>query len=313
MQLKWTALILASGLLMACQNQSNKPNTKPETTKSTTSEVTTENTKTQAPNYEHMVHFAGGSYLIGSETGLPNEKPVYEVTLKAFYIDQSPVTVAAFRKFIKSTGYKTEAEKFGDSGVFNFKTQQWELKPGTTWEYPLGPGEAAANDEHPVTHVSWNDAQAYAQWAGKRLPTEAEWEVAARSGKSNGQRFSWGQQLLIDGAYQANVWQGNSIATNTNEDGYLFTSPVGAFGKNEAGLTDMGGNVWNWCEDTYAPYPGNPTPYKRNEQIKVIRGGSFFFDQNSENSYTVSGRSFNSLETSLFNTGFRCAADAPEK
>ncbi len=253
-----------------------------------------------------MIFFEGGSFIMGSETGLPNEKPAHEVIIDPFFIDKSPVTVAQFKSFIEATGFKTEAEKFGDSGVFNLEKQTWELLPGATWLKPFGPTGPDAENSHPVTHVSWNDAVAYAEWAGKRLPTEAEWEYAARSGKNSGEKFSWGNEISINGQYFANTWQGEINAPETN-DGYLYTSPVGVFGANEAGLTDMGGNVWQWCADTYKPYPGSNEPYRVDPNVKVIRGGSFFFDQNGEDSFSVSGRSMNSKETSLFNTGFRCA------
>jgi sulfatase modifying factor 1 len=231
------------------------------------------------------------------------------VSVEPFYIDKSPVTVAQFRQFIQTTGFKTEAEKFGDSGVFNFDRQAWELLPGANWRKPFGPSGPNAEDNHPVTHVSWNDAVAYAEWAGKRLPTEVEWEYAARSGENSGEKFSWGNEVSKDGLYFANVWQG-PINSTESLDGYLFTSPVGAFGENKAGLTDMGGNVWEWCADNYKPYPGNPEPVREDPKVKIIRGGSFFYDQSGEDSYSVSGRSMNSHETSLFNTGFRCAKDA---
>jgi formylglycine-generating enzyme len=253
-----------------------------------------------------MVFFEGGTFLMGSETGLPNEKPVHEVKIEPFYIDKSPVTVAQFRAFVEATGFKTEAEKFGDSGVFNLEKQTWELLPGAFWKKPFGPSGPDAENNHPVTHVSWNDAVAYADWAGKRLPTEAEWEYAARSGKNSGEKFSWGNEISLNGQYFANTWQG-TISEPEVKDGYMFTSPVDAFGENESGLTDMGGNVWQWCADTYKPYPGSNESYRIDPNVKVIRGGSFFFDQNGEDSFSVSGRSMNSHETSLFNTGFRCA------
>ncbi|MBW6533852.1 MAG: formylglycine-generating enzyme family protein [Mariniphaga sp.] len=259
-------------------------------------------------NTSEMVFFEGGTFLMGSETGLPNEKPVHEVKIEPFHIDKTPVTIVQFKAFVEATGFKTEAEKFGDSGVFNLEKQTWELLPGAFWKKPFGPSGPDAEDNHPVTHVSWNDAVAYAEWAGKRLPTEAEWEFAARSGKNSGEKFSWGNEISVNGQYFANTWQGEINASET-KDGYLFTSPVGAFGENEAGLTDMGGNVWQWCADTYKPYPGNNEPYRIDPNVKVIRGGSFFFDQSGEDSFSVSGRSMNSHETSLFNTGFRCAGN----
>jgi formylglycine-generating enzyme len=256
-----------------------------------------------------MIYFEGGTFTMGSETGLSNERPTHQVKIEPFFIDKHPVTVAQFRKFTEATGYKTEAEKFGDSGIFSIEKQTWELIPGTTWQKPFGPSGPDAEADHPVTHVSWNDAVAFAKWAGKRLPTEAEWEYAARSGKNSGNKFSWGNEVSLNGQYLANIWQGEINAPLTT-DGYLFTSPVGIFGENEAGLTDMGGNVWQWCADVYKPYPGSAEVYRINPDVKVIRSGSFFFDQNGENSFSVSGRSMNSHETSLFNTGFRCAKSA---
>ena len=264
--------------------------------------------KADIPDME-MIFFEGGKFQMGSKNGLPNEQPVHDVTLKPFYIDKTPVTVAQFRAFVKATDFKTEAEKFGDSGVYNLEKQNWELLPGAFWLKPFGPSGPEAEDNHPVTHVSWNDALAYAKWTGKRLPSEAEWEYAARSGKNNGNKFSWGNKISVNGKYFANTWQG-PINQPKAEDGYLFTSPVGAFGENQAGLTDMGGNVWQWCEDNYKSYPGNQEPVREDPNVKVIRSGSFFFDQNGEDSFSVSGRSMNSIETSLFNTGFRCAKDA---
>ena len=263
--------------------------------------------KTVVPAAE-MIYFEGGTFLMGSENGLANETPVHKVTVKPFYIDKTPVTVAQFSQFVEVTGFKTEAEKFGDSGVFNFEREAWELLPGATWRKPFGPSGPDAEDNHPVTHVSWNDAVAFAEWAGKRLPTEVEWEYAARSGKNSGEKFSWGNEVSKDGKYFANVWQG-PINSTESLDGYLFTSPVGAFGENEAGLTDMGGNVWEWCAGNYKPYPGNPERVREDPKVKIIRGGSFFYDESGEDSYSVSGRSMNSHETSLFNTGFRCAKD----
>ena len=257
-----------------------------------------------------MIFFEGGTFLMGSENGLPQESPVHKVTVKPFSIDKSPVTVAQFRVFIKNSNYKTEAEKFGDSGVYNMNTQNWELLSGAKWSKPFGPAGPDAENDHPVTHVSWNDAVAFANWAGKRLPTEAEWEFAARSGKNSENKFSWGNEVSVNGKYFANTWQGTQQTPQT-PDGYLYTSPVGVFGETEAGLTDMGGNVWQWCADNYKAYPGSKNAIQEDEKLKVIRGGSFFFDQYGEDSFSVSGRSVNSSETSLFNTGFRCAKDAP--
>lgn len=280
---------------------------KTEPNKETNQNNTSTNKSTSLPESE-MIYFDGGTFLMGSETGLPQEKPVHEVTIKSFYIDKSPVTVAQFQKFIEQTQFKTEAEKFGDSGVFNIDAKNWELLPGAYWLKPFGSNGPDAEPNHPVTHISWNDAVAFARWAGKRLPTEAEWEFAARSGKNSTNKFSWGNEETVDGKYFANTWQGTLEAPKTS-DGYLYTSPVGIFGENEAGLTDMGGNVWQWCSDNYTSYPGSPAPVQEDPNVKVIRSGSFFFDEYGADSYSVSGRSMNSHETSLFNTGFRCAKD----
>ncbi len=255
-----------------------------------------------------MIAFEGGTFMMGSDVGLPQERPAHKVTLKSFSIDKSPVTVAQFKLFVETTGYKTEAERFGDSGVFNLEIKNWELLKGAFWRKPFGPNGPEAQENHPVTHVSWNDAIAYSKWAGKRLPTEAEWEFAARSGKNTGEKFSWGNQVSENGKYFANTWQG-TLENPENKDGHLFTCPVGTFGENTAGLTDMGGNVWQWCADNYKAYPGSTAPIREDNNVKVIRSGSFFFDQYGEDSFSVSGRSMNSHETSLFNTGFRCAKD----
>lgn len=257
-----------------------------------------------------MVYFAGGSFMMGSEKGLPQEQPVHQVSVKSFKIDKFPVSVKEFSRFVQATRYVTDAEKFGDSGVFDFNTSSWALVPGANWKYPMGSNSSPAEENYPVTQVSWNDAVAYASWAGKRLPTEAEWEYAARcSGKST-TKFSWGDELIMEGKYRANVWQGSDLTAKQGADGFPAVAPVGSFPETPCGLSDMGGNVWNWCTDTYKPYPGSTVADPQNEQAKVIRGGSFFFDQNGADSYSSTGRASNTAETSLFNTGFRCAVSA---
>ena len=296
-------VIIVSLFLMGCHQRKNKERTNSDAIKTELSKPLSQS----RADTSGMVYFAGGNFMMGAETGLSNEKPVHQVTVKPFYIDRTPVTVADFRRFIKSTGYITDAENFGDAGVFNFQKNEWELVSGATWDHPFGPDGEKAQDNHPVTQVSWNDASAYAEWAGKRLPSEAEWEYAARCGGKNKSRFSWGNELVVNGKYQANVWQGDQLTDAQGADGFAFTSPVGYYGKTDCGLTDMGGNVWNWCADVYAAYPGSHYQFQPKENVRVIRGGSFFFDANGAYSYTVSGRSMNSIETSLFNTGFRCA------
>lgn len=290
-------------ILISCN--SNSKNTSQSNEKDSLSNKTVE--ATSAPK---MISFKGGTFTMGTNNATANEKPAHQVTVKAFELDKSPVTVAEFSKFVEATKYVTDAEKFGDSGVYNFTTQGWELKKGAYWLYPLGRELSKAQMDHPVTQVSWNDAEAYCKWAGKRLPTEAEWEFAARNAGKPDISYSWGNSLIQNDKYMANVWQGENITDAQGADGFTYTSPVGYFGTNASGLTDMGGNVWNWCKDVFQLYPGNNKPYNVEQLTKTMRGGSFFFDENLEKSYTVTFRAPNTAETSLFNIGFRCAKDA---
>ena len=297
-------------IMFSCSgNKSNNANK--NTAKATNKENVEQNDNTKsAPdskNMGEMILVKGGDFIMGSDN-LTDAAPAHKVTIKSFYIDKTPVTVAMFRSFVKATNFKTEAEKFGDSGVYNLELQKWELLPGAYWIKPLGPDGPDAEDNHPVTQVSWNDAVAFAEWAGKRLPTEAEWEYAARNGKNSGDKYSWGNNVLKNGKYAANTWQG-TIKVPEITDGFLYTSPVGIFGENELGLTDMGGNIWQWCADVYKAYPGSNLNIPGNDKVRVTRGGSFFYDEKGEESFSVYYRSKNSIETSLFNTGFRCAKD----
>jgi sulfatase modifying factor 1 len=297
-------ILVLSVIFLACSsNQGDK-------SKSGNGKINSEEVKEspKSANASEMVYFEGGTFLMGSSSGTPQEQPVHEVKVKSFRIDKYPVTVKEFRQFIEATRYQTDADTFGDSGVFDFNASNWALVPGANWQYPLGKNSPLAEENHPVTQVSWNDASAYAAWVGKRLSTEAEWEYAARCGGKSNSKFSWGDKLIKDGKYMANVWQGDDLSAKQGADGFVLTSPVGSFGKTPCGLADMGGNVWNWCSDVYQPYPGNNSPFRYNPESRVIRGGSFFFDQNGENSYSATGRASNTQETSLFNTGFRCAA-----
>lgn len=259
------------------------------------------------PAHKGMVFIRGGSYLMGSNDGLPEEKPVHEVTVHDFWLDSNDVTVADFRKFIQETNYKTDAEKFGNSAVFNLKEKKWELVNGATWQFPLGPQEPKAADDNPVTQVSWNDAMAYCKWKGKRLPTEEEWEYAARGGKNTESKYAWGNSLVVGGKYQANVWEGSFPLTNTNADGFQYTSPVGYFGRTSLGLADMGGNVWQWTSSVFHLYNSDTIS---DSSRKVIRGGSFLCCINYCHGYRVSSRMWTTQETSMMHIGFRCAMDA---
>ena len=256
-----------------------------------------------------MVYVPGGVTHIGAEDGLPAEQPVFEAAVEPFFMDAHPVTVAEFRRFVEATGYRTEAERLGDAGVLD-ADGEWRLVPGATWRHPRGPGAPPARGDHPVTQVSWNDAAAYARWAGKRLPTEVEWEHAARGGRDARQPYAWGARLVEHGAYRANTWQGSFPDLDTGEDGYVGTSPVGAFGATPLGLVDMGGNVWEWTADWFRPYADRDTPYVPDAgSERAQRGGSFLCNPSYCHGYRVSARSHSTPETALFHVGFRCVKD----
>jgi len=256
-----------------------------------------------------MVYVPGGTTLIGSETGLPAEQPTFWAEVEPFYMDIHPTTVAQFRDFVEATSHVTQAEHFGDAGVFDVESKQWTMVRGATWRYPRGPLGPTAPDDHPVTQVSWHDAEAYCSWAGKRLPSEVEWEHAARGAANSRAAYAWGDELVERGRHRANTWNGTFPQHNSEADGYLFTSPVGAFGATPLGLTDMGGNVWEWTADWFRPYAEREQPFSVTETSeKAQRGGSFLCEPGWCHGYRVSGRSHATPETSLFHVGFRCVS-----
>ncbi len=216
----------------------------------------------------------------------------------SYFIDKTPVTVAQFKKFIDATHYKTESEKFGDSGVFDFKTGDWSLVKGANWQYP--DAKTKAPDNHPVTQVSWNDAVAYCKWAKKRLPTKTEYDFAANNAEDKFKTYAWGESAMENGKYKANFWQGSFPLYNSNEDGFLTTSPVGYFGENKLGLADMGGNVWEWLQEWN---PEKPTE-------KLQGGGSYLCDPSVCHGFKIGNNSSTSPETGLMHLGFRCVRDA---
>ncbi len=257
---------------------------------------------------DEMVFIPGGQTDIGSNDGLPHERPIFTAEMEAFFLDRHPVTVAQFRAFVEETGFQTEAEGFGNAGVLLQDAGQWTLLDGANWIYPEGPDGEMAPDDHPVTQVSWNDAQAYATWAGKRLPTETEWEHAARGASNSRDKYSWGKSLVEGGKYRANTWNGRFPIKNTLEDGFRLTAPVGQFAKSTLGMTDMGGNVWEWTADWYRPYRDRDMVFQPNLQSeRAQRGGSFLCHEGYCHGYRVSARSHSTPETSLFHVGFRCA------
>jgi sulfatase modifying factor 1 len=259
-----------------------------------------------------MILIKGGTFQMGSEDGMPYESPVHAVELNSFFLDDHEVTVAEFSEFVTATSYRTDAEKFGWSVVFDLKTHEWIKGDGADWRHPEGPGSTSAENE-PVCQVSWNDASEYAKWAGKRLPTEAEFEFAARGGL-DGKEYAWGNELKPDGKLLANWWQGNFPDRNTVEDGFLSRAPVRSFPPNGYGLYDITGNVWEWCSDRFdeiyyenSPKHGPKGPDKGDE--RVIRGGSFLCAGNYCANYRVAGRSHSTPDSGMNNLGFRCARD----
>jgi formylglycine-generating enzyme required for sulfatase activity len=278
-----------------------------------------------------MVRLDGGTFLMGTADpdGYPadGEGPVHPVTLRPFWIDTVAVTNARFREFIDATGHRTAAAAFGWSFVFggllpdDFEDTAgvaaapwWRQVFGADWAHPEGPqSDLDGRDDHPVLHVSWDDAQAFCAWAGTRLPTEAEWECAARGGLEQ-QRYPWGPDLEPGGEHRMNVWQGTFPAENSRADGWYGTAPVDAYPPNGYGLHNPTGNVWEWCADWYAPeyYAASPSDDPRGPGSgthRVMRGGSYLCHESYCNRYRVAARSGNTPDASTGNLGFRTVRD----
>jgi formylglycine-generating enzyme len=300
-----------------------------------------------------MVWIPAGKFMMGEshEESFADARKVHEVELDGFWMDKTEVTNEQFARFVKATGYVTTAEKAPDlkeimaqlppgtppppkealvpgSLVFTPPKEEvplnnhlvwWRWQPGANWRHPEGPGsDIKGKDNHPVVQVSWEDAAAYAKWAGKRLPTEAEWEYAARGGLDR-KRYVWGDKLKPDGKWMANIWQGKFPKENTKEDGYERSAPVGSFPANGYGLHDMSGNVWEWCADWYQPdyYEKGP---KKNPQgprssfdpleplvpKRVQRGGSFLCSDMYCIRYLPGGRGKGDVKSAANHIGFRC-------
>jgi len=313
------------------------------------------------PRLEGMVWIPGGTFLMGSNDGPPDERPVHEVQLDGFWMDRTEVTNAEFARFVEDTGYLTTAERKPElrsiqpgSGLENVRILEefnqpgsicslplssrqeidpqkgayswWQYMPGADWRHPEGP-ESSIDDrmDHPVVHVSWLDVDEYCRWAGKKLPSEAQWEYAARGG-SELREYPWGDERNPDGKWLHNIWQGEFPISDTGEDGFTRTAPAGNFPANEYGLLDMSGNVWEWCADYYQPDyyrwrpdhqttgpvrnpPGPQSSYDPQEPgiiKRVQRGGSFMCSDQYCIGYRVAARMKGEQDTGAFHTGFRC-------
>jgi len=279
-----------------------------------------------------MVLLPGGSFLMGATDSegfaADGEAPVRAVTLRPFWIDTAAVTNARFAAFVAATGYTTDAERFGWSFVFSgllpddfpqtrgvAAAPWWRQVMGACWRQPEGTDSSwEGRAEHPAVHLSWRDAVAFCKWEGTRLPTEAEWEYAARGGLEQA-RYPWGNALTPGGHQMCNIWQGTFPSQNTLDDGFLGTAPVTAFAPNGFGLSNTSGNVWEWCRDWFSPTFHANGPRKnpagpRTGQARVIRGGSYLCHRSYCNRYRVAARSSNTPDSSTGHAGFRCARDA---
>jgi formylglycine-generating enzyme len=292
----------------------------------------------------------GGVFLMGSDNAYPEEAPAHRVTVDGFWMDARAVTNKDFARFVQRTRYVTVAERRPDpadypgarpellepsSCVFVAPTRRvslddpynwWTYIAGADWRHPQGPGSSVKRlPDHPVVHVAWEDVEAYAAWVGKTLPTEAEWEYAARGGL-DGATYAWGEELTPGGEWMANTWQGEFPVQNTAEDGYRGTAPVGRYPANGHGLLDMIGNVWEWTSDWYQPHAEtshacctleNPRGGGRQESIdpalqnvaiprRVMKGGSHLCSPNYCQRYRPAARMPQAVDTSTSHLGFRC-------
>ncbi|MEO6809429.1 MAG: formylglycine-generating enzyme family protein [Isosphaeraceae bacterium] len=294
------------------------------------------------PAPEGMVWIPGGSFLMGSNE-IDDAHPVHTVQLTGFWMDRTEVTNAQFARFADASGYKTVAERAPDPKDFpgappemlvagsivftpppgpvslDESLSWWRYVPGTDWRHPEGPDSTIeGREDHPAVHICWDDAVAYARWAGKRLPTEAEWEFAARGGLEQ-KRYVWGDERLPGGVCQANNWQGEFPNLNEERDGFARTAPVGSFSANGYGLLDMAGNAWEWCSDWYRPDayathslkdPRGPAssldPQEPGIPKRVQRGGSFLCSDTYCVRYLPGARGKGSADSAASHVGFRC-------
>ncbi len=313
-------------------------------------DLTTRDRNNGVPPFEGMLWIPGGTFLMGSDEHYPEEAPAHRVKVGGFWMDRHTVTNREFERFVAATGYVTLAERPADpadypgaipellvpsSAMFKKPAQKvdirnsynwWVYVSGANWRHPRGPASSIKKlGDHPVVHVAFEDAEAYAKWAGKELPTEAEWEFAARGGL-DGAEFVWGDELTPGGKHLANTWQGEFPYENRNEDGYEWTAPVGSFPANGFGLHDMAGNVWQWTTDWYQEHSriespcctiDNPRGGQREASFdphtpeimiprKVTKGGSYLCAPNYCRRYRPAARMSQPVDTSTCHLGLRC-------
>ena len=291
-----------------------------------------------APSTAGMVRLEGGTFLMGTDSpeAFPadGEGPVREILLDPFYLDITPVTNLQFAQFIAATGYVTDAERLGWSYVFQGhippeRYREWVdgTAPGVPWwcrvwracwQQPEGPDSGVVGrDDFPVVHVSWNDASAYCRWAGKRLPTEAEWEYAARGGLVQ-KTYPWGDELTPNDQHLCNIWQGEFPVLDRAEDGYSAVCPVRAFPPNNFGLYSITGNAWQWCQDWF-DRSFHVTGTRQNPAgpatgvARVLKGGSYLCHRSYCNRYRVAARTSNTPDSSTTHMTFRCASDVENR
>ena len=302
------------------------------------------------PPARDMCWIPGGQFVMGSDRHYPEEAPAHSEVVEGFWIDRAPVTNAQFLKFVKATGHQTLAERAADPALYPGALPEqlapasivfvpppaaptqadpyswWQYIPGATWRHPEGPGSSIKNREHhPVVHVAYEDAEAYARWLGKQLPSEREWERAARGGLDNTE-YAWGDELHPGGQILANTFQGEFPHHNSLQDGYERTSPIGAFPANGYGLLDMIGNVWEWTSDWYSDNHAQSSgdsgccgiakaareaSIDSNSQHgsmprKVVKGGSFLCAPSYCRRYRPAARMAQGIDTSTCHMGFRC-------
>ncbi len=282
-----------------------------------------------------MLWVPAGKFTMGANDGLPDELPIHDIKLNGFWIDKTEVTNEQFARFIEATHYVTMAERPATAvrapGALTFTPPAkmpsaeetdswWTFTPGANWQHPEGPASSlVGREKHPVVQVTWDDAQAYARWANKRLPTEAEWEFAARGGL-NHNPFVWGREKMLDGHWMANLWQGTFPIENAVEDGFKGTAPTGSFPSNGYGLFDMAGNAAEWCADWYdgefyakSPRtdPKGPETAPGARGARVQRGGSYLCGDSYSKAYRPSARMQAPPDTARADIGFRCVRSGP--